>query len=77
MGEDAARQIVDNLNLITHIHVAESPARNLPVMDGTIQYRKILKAVREAGYDGFWGLEFVPGNDVMKELEDAFRRFAE
>lgn len=75
MGEDAAKEIISNLPLIAHIHVAESPKRTIPLPAGTIRYREIVKKVVDAGYSGYWGMEFIPGADVLGELKTSIQEF--
>ena len=75
MGEDSAKEIVGNLSYVSHIHVAESPKRTIPLPDGKIRYRDIVKKVTDAGYSGYWGMEFIPGADVLGELGTAFKEF--
>ena len=76
MGEDSVKDIVGNLSLVSHIHVAESPKRTIPLPDGNIRYREIVKKVADAGYTGFWGMEFLPGDKVLGELKTAFNDFS-
>jgi len=71
MGEDAAEDITSHIRDIAHLHLAESPQRDMPREDGNISYRKIAPAAMKAGYEGYWGMEFVPRGDVFDELERA------
>jgi hydroxypyruvate isomerase len=57
------------------LHTAESPQRSVPRRDGEIKYANIVEAVTSTGYAGYWGLEFVPQGDVMKEIEQAVATF--
>lgn len=75
MGEDTLEDIIRNLDLIRHIHVAEAPRRTLPLANGNIHYQAIVKAAQEAGYAGYWGLEFVPQGDPLEELKQACELF--
>jgi hydroxypyruvate isomerase len=68
MGDDSAADVVANLGSIGHLHVAESPARDLPLADGVIRYRSIVPKIVAAGYRGYWGLEFVPRGDPLDDL---------
>jgi hydroxypyruvate isomerase len=76
MGEDVIADITGNLDLIAHLHTAEMPKRSIPRKDGTIPYGKIVSAVMKAGYQGFWGTEFVVQGDVVTELREAVKTFA-
>jgi hydroxypyruvate isomerase len=75
MGDDSAPDIVAHLDQIAHLHTAESPKRDLPRADGNIRYGQIVPAVMQAGYQGYWGLEFVPGADPLAELRQAVELF--
>lgn len=78
MGEDVLGDILNNLDIIGHLHTAEAPGRTAPVAGGQIDYAPIVRAVTEAGFQGFWGLEFVPQGDIMAELAaccELFQRF--
>jgi hydroxypyruvate isomerase len=61
MGDDGAYDIVEHLSSIAHLHVAESPQRSVPLADGNIHHSQIVPAVVKAGYQGYWGLEYIPG----------------
>ena len=80
MGDDGGTDIVRHLDRIAHLHAAESPRRDAPRADGTIRYDRIVPRVIRAGYNGYWGMEFVPGKDALSELRDSislFRRLGE
>jgi len=77
MGDDSAADIVRHLSSIAHLHVAERPRRSRPLADGNIRHGRIVPAVAEAGYNGYWGLEFIPSEDARSDLREAaavFRR---
>ncbi|HEX5415416.1 MAG TPA: TIM barrel protein, partial [Chloroflexota bacterium] len=48
-----------HLDQIGHLHVADVPGRHEPGT-GEINYRNVFRAIAEAGYTGFVGLEFRP-----------------
>jgi hydroxypyruvate isomerase len=78
MGEDVCADILENLDIVAHIHVAEAKGRSIPVAKGGIDYSTIVKLVSDAGYSGYWGLEFIPQRDPLEELKetvDLFRSF--
>lgn len=75
MGEDAAKDVTGNLSLCPHLHVAESPARTRPLAEGNIRYREIVGEIMRAGYTGYWGMEFLPGPDVLGDLRTALTEF--
>ena len=47
----------ENLDKIGHMQLADVPGR-LPPRDGEINFPNVLKAIEEAGYHGFVGLEY-------------------
>lgn len=60
-------RIVDNLDLIGHIHVADVPGRHEPGT-GEINYEHIFGVLRERGYRGYVGLEYTPLVDARASL---------
>jgi len=72
MGEETCQAIIDNLDIIAHIHVAGSPLRDFPSPEGEINYGRILSEVHKAGYAGYWGLEFKPVSDPLQELTQIY-----
>jgi hydroxypyruvate isomerase len=75
MGEDVLPGLLKNREEIAHIHVAEVPERGIPKPDGRIDYGSLAKQFHEAGYQGYWGMEFIPGQEPLKELAQAFQLF--
>ena len=79
MGDDSATDITSNLSAIVHLHVAEFPRRSSPLADGNVKHSQIVPTVIKAGYQGYWGLEYIPGQEALLELKEAvelFRNFA-
>lgn len=64
--------IVNNLELIAHLHCAGHPGRH-DLQLGENDYNVIFAAVDKAGYDGFCGLEYSPVGTAEESLE-AFKR---
>jgi hydroxypyruvate isomerase len=56
-----------NLPFIGHFHVADLPDRTAPGA-GEINYPNVLRAADQAGYEGYFGLEYQPGSDRLAEL---------
>ena len=52
-------RLMGNLNVIGHVHVADVPGRHQPGT-GELNYGNILDKLRDAGFEGFVGLEFEP-----------------
>jgi hydroxypyruvate isomerase len=61
------RRILDNLDLIGHIHVADVPGRHEPGT-GEINYEHLFGVLRERGYKGYVGLEYTPLMDARASL---------
>jgi len=57
-----------NIDIIHHVHIADVPGRHEPG-SGEINYRNVLKAIDEAGYKGYCGLEFRPSDSSEAALE--------
>jgi hydroxypyruvate isomerase len=49
-----------NLDKIAHIQIADNPGRHQPGT-GEINYRHVFAAIDKSGYQGYIGLEYVPG----------------
>jgi len=62
--------IVNNLDLIAHLHSAGHPGRN-ELQYGENDYKVIFEKVDEAGYTGCCGLEYRPLMDPMESLRIA------
>lgn len=51
--------LVNNLDVIGHVHVADVPGRHQPGT-GELNYANIFRRLSDAGYQGYVGLEFGP-----------------
>ena len=73
MEGDVIRTIRENIGWIAHFHTAGVPGRH--EIDGRqeLNYPAICRAVVEAGYTGFLAQEFVPTDEPLRALEEAFR----
>ena len=70
MGENVISDITANLKYIAHLHVAGAPKRNFPDDTQETDYPAITAAVMKAGYNGYWGMEFIT-QSPLEELERA------
>jgi hydroxypyruvate isomerase len=74
--------LTENIDLVGHIHLADVPGRHEPGT-GEINFFNFLTAAKQAGYDGYIGLEYEPRAGSMtslaatKELLDAVKREAD
>lgn len=74
MGEDPAALIQTHHNYIAHLHIAGSPGRDCFDTEQEIDLAGCIRAAREVGYEGCWGLEFVPADG--QEIEELSRSVA-
>ena len=65
---DIINRCVKNICRIGHLHCAGNPGRH-ELNKGEINYAEVFKAVDNAGYTGYAGLEFVPSGDVSAALK--------
>jgi len=63
--------ITKHIKQIGHLHAAANPGRN-EITGGEINYREVLRAVAETGYEGYCGLEYMPKKDIATGLKEAF-----
>lgn len=61
-----------NTGLIGHIHVGDVPGRHEPGT-GEIHYPNVFRAIRDCGFKGFVGMEYVASRDAMRTLRDVRR----
>jgi hydroxypyruvate isomerase len=69
---DIISRVTANLSRIGHFHAAGCPGRH-ELFTGELDYRNIFKAIDEAGYSLFTGLEYFPEGDAaagLKQLRD-------
>jgi len=64
---ELTRTIRENVAKIGHVQIADNPGRHQPGT-GEINYRFVLHALDDAGYEGYVGLEYVP----LGSTEDSF-----
>jgi hydroxypyruvate isomerase len=61
-----------NVAAIGHIHVADVPGRHEPGT-GEIHFPNVFRAIRDSGYKGYIGMEYIPSKDAMQTLRDVKR----
>jgi hydroxypyruvate isomerase len=72
MEGNIIQNITENMDLISHFHSAATPGRNEHHL-GELNYPKIIKKIEELGYDGYFGLEYLPSYDSMQSIKDVLK----
>ncbi len=73
MEGDVIRTIRENHQYIAHYHTAGVPGRH-ELDDGQeLNYPAIMRAIRDTGFAGFVGQEFIPTGDPLASLAEAVR----
>ena len=60
--------VQENLPLIGHFHIAGVPGRGIPT-EGELNYPYMIQTIENYGYDGFFGLEYMPKGDALSSLK--------
>jgi hydroxypyruvate isomerase len=71
MEGDVIRTIRTHHQHIAHYHTAGVPGRNELDETQELYYPAIVRAIRETGYEGFLGQEFIPRGDPIASLRAA------
>lgn len=72
MEGNIIQNMTRNVSNIGHIHMAGVPGRH-ELQLGETDYRNVIKAVDQAGYDGYFGLEYWPSYEHRKSAEDVLK----
>jgi len=67
MGEDMKTVLAGRMHLVEHVQVAGTPGRNEPGT-GTIDWRQTMQDLRELGYEGAIGLEYMPSMPMDQSI---------
>jgi hydroxypyruvate isomerase len=67
MGEDMAEVLAGKIHLVAHVQVADMPARNEPGT-GSVDWAKVTQTLRDLGYSGAIGLEYLPTMPMEQSL---------
>jgi hydroxypyruvate isomerase len=73
MEGDVIRTIRDNKEHLAHFHTGGNPGRHEIDDSQELNYRAIVSAIVETGYQGFLGQEFIPVRDPLASLAQGFR----
>ena len=71
MDGDVISRIRQHKEYLGHIHTAGNPGRGELDAHQEIQYRAIMEALADVGYQGFVGQEFIPTRDPLAGLKEA------
>ncbi len=74
MEGDVIRTIRENHAYIAHYHTGGVPGRHEIDDTQELNYTTICRAIRDTGYRGFLGQEFIPVKDPYASLADALAR---
>lgn len=74
MEGDCTRTIINNKDIIDHLHCAGNPGRHEPYI-GELNYPEIIRMVKEAGYEGNVGIEYAPTENTKEGLKKLYRMF--
>jgi hydroxypyruvate isomerase len=74
MEGNLIQTIRENIDDIAHFHIADVPGWHQPGT-GEINYRNVLKAIAETGYDGYIGLEMFPVGDPVEATIETLELF--
>lgn len=74
MEGDCTRTIIENKDIIDHLHCAGNPGRHEPYI-GEINYPEIIRLAKEAGFDGNVGIEYSPTEGAKEGLIKLYEMF--
>lgn len=72
MEGDVIRTIGERHGLFAHYHTGGNPGRHEIDDTQELNYRAIFRAIRDTGYDGYIGHEFIPKGNPVEALKHAF-----
>ncbi|MBL9207910.1 MAG: TIM barrel protein [Opitutaceae bacterium] len=73
MEGDVIRTIQTHHTYFGHYHTGGNPGRNEIDETQELYYPAIMRAIKETGYAGFVGQEFIPKRDPLTSLEEAIK----
>lgn len=72
MEGNIMQNIRDHIDLIKHFHSAGVPGRNEHHL-GELDYPRIIRFIRDLGYEGYFGVEYFPSYDHRQSLKDVLQ----
>jgi hydroxypyruvate isomerase len=73
MEGDIIRTIRDNMAYFGHFHTAGNPGRHEFDETQELNYRPIIQAIADLGFDGFVAHEYTPLKDPVESLKESIR----
>jgi hydroxypyruvate isomerase len=73
MEGDVMRTIQDNHECFGHYHTGGNPGRHEIDETQELNYRAIVQAIVDTGFDGYLAQEFIPARDPLTSLAQGFR----
>ena len=67
-GDDPAALFERHTDLIRHVQFSDSPGRGAPGA-GAIDFDRVFGAIRDSGYTGWVGAEYLPGKPTLETLD--------
>jgi hydroxypyruvate isomerase len=67
MGNDPEEIVANYISNIGYFHIADVPGRHEPGT-GTVDWKSVLRLIKQKGYEGFVGFEYFPQTDSDKSL---------
>lgn len=70
MDGDLIRRIHENKDIIGHVQIAGNPGRGPIGSDQEINYRAVMQAFIDIGYQGYVGHEWIPTGNAYQQLKE-------
>jgi hydroxypyruvate isomerase len=67
------RTVTDNIKSIAHFHTGGVPGRHEIDDTQELNYRRVMKAIADTGFQGYVAQEFIPTKDPRQSLAEAVR----
>lgn len=67
MGENMREVLEGRMHLVEHVQIAGWPGRNEPGA-GNLDYNEVMQTLRDLGYEGAIGLEYMPTVETTKSI---------
>lgn len=71
MDGDLIRRIREHKDIIGHVQIAGNPGRGPIGPDQEINYRAVMQAFVDVGYEGYVGHEWIPTGNAFEQLQQA------